>query len=190
MITLWLQWSPPCPCPLFRSWTQCSLSWWWVQGIVHLLNTWVFLSAFKHPSINVLFFHIVPLRPHCLLLSQDELDLTGEHRAAMFSLPAEKKWNIYCSKKLVRNYEYTRKHISATYSRQLMYHDFIRLCVFMFFRRQRRTKEQPTGQSFILTSSGPWLLWVTQDILFSSCYYQFIHRKISDIFLLHHQFSS
>ncbi|CAB1437688.1 unnamed protein product [Pleuronectes platessa] len=30
----------------------------------------------------------------------DELDLTGEHRAAMFSLPAEKKWNIYCSKKL------------------------------------------------------------------------------------------
>uniref|UniRef100_A0A8C2Z6J5 Dishevelled associated activator of morphogenesis 1b n=1 Tax=Cyclopterus lumpus TaxID=8103 RepID=A0A8C2Z6J5_CYCLU len=30
----------------------------------------------------------------------DELDLTGEHRAAMFSLPAEKKWQIYCSKKL------------------------------------------------------------------------------------------
>uniref|UniRef100_A0A8D3DSH1 Disheveled-associated activator of morphogenesis 1-like n=1 Tax=Scophthalmus maximus TaxID=52904 RepID=A0A8D3DSH1_SCOMX len=30
----------------------------------------------------------------------DELDLTEEHRAAMFSLPAEKKWNLYSSKKL------------------------------------------------------------------------------------------
>uniref|UniRef100_A0A4W6FG01 Dishevelled associated activator of morphogenesis 1b n=1 Tax=Lates calcarifer TaxID=8187 RepID=A0A4W6FG01_LATCA len=30
----------------------------------------------------------------------DELDLTEEHRAAMFSLPAEKKWQIYCSKKM------------------------------------------------------------------------------------------
>uniref|UniRef100_A0A3Q3EU87 Formin GTPase-binding domain-containing protein n=1 Tax=Labrus bergylta TaxID=56723 RepID=A0A3Q3EU87_9LABR len=33
----------------------------------------------------------------------DELDLTEEHRAAMFALPAEKKWQIYCSKKMVRN---------------------------------------------------------------------------------------
>ncbi|XP_068999640.1 LOW QUALITY PROTEIN: disheveled-associated activator of morphogenesis 1 [Embiotoca jacksoni] len=30
----------------------------------------------------------------------DELDLTEEHRAAMFDLPAEKKWQIYCSKKM------------------------------------------------------------------------------------------
>ncbi|XP_068574076.1 disheveled-associated activator of morphogenesis 1 isoform X2 [Cebidichthys violaceus] len=30
----------------------------------------------------------------------DELDLTEEHRDAMFSLPAEKKWQIYWSKKL------------------------------------------------------------------------------------------
>ncbi|XP_037652369.1 disheveled-associated activator of morphogenesis 1-like isoform X2 [Sebastes umbrosus] len=30
----------------------------------------------------------------------DELDLTDENRAAMFSLPAEKKWQLYCSKKL------------------------------------------------------------------------------------------
>uniref|UniRef100_A0A3B4XIZ7 Dishevelled associated activator of morphogenesis 1b n=1 Tax=Seriola lalandi dorsalis TaxID=1841481 RepID=A0A3B4XIZ7_SERLL len=30
----------------------------------------------------------------------DELGLTEEHRAAMFSLPAEKKWQIYCSKKM------------------------------------------------------------------------------------------
>uniref|UniRef100_A0A8C4NNX9 Disheveled-associated activator of morphogenesis 1 n=1 Tax=Dicentrarchus labrax TaxID=13489 RepID=A0A8C4NNX9_DICLA len=30
----------------------------------------------------------------------DELDLSEEHRAAMFALPAEKKWQIYCSKKM------------------------------------------------------------------------------------------
>ncbi|XP_039641828.1 disheveled-associated activator of morphogenesis 1 isoform X2 [Perca fluviatilis] len=30
----------------------------------------------------------------------DELDLTDEHRATMFSLPAEKKWQLYCSKKM------------------------------------------------------------------------------------------
>ncbi|XP_019911956.1 disheveled-associated activator of morphogenesis 1b isoform X1 [Esox lucius] len=29
----------------------------------------------------------------------DELDLTEKHREAMFNLPAEKKWQIYCSKK-------------------------------------------------------------------------------------------
>lgn len=44
---------------------------------------------------------------HFFLLSQDELDLTEENRAAMFSLPAEKKWQLYCSKKLVRNYDYS-----------------------------------------------------------------------------------
>uniref|UniRef100_A0A673G1J9 Disheveled-associated activator of morphogenesis 1-like n=1 Tax=Sinocyclocheilus rhinocerous TaxID=307959 RepID=A0A673G1J9_9TELE len=31
----------------------------------------------------------------------DELDLTEKHREAMFALPAEKKWQIYCSKKMV-----------------------------------------------------------------------------------------
>lgn len=36
-------------------------------------------------------------------------------------------------------------------------------CICMWFRRQRRTKARPAGQSIILTSSGPWLLWVTQD---------------------------
>ncbi|RLW09932.1 hypothetical protein DV515_00001842 [Chloebia gouldiae] len=30
---------------------------------------------------------------------EDELDLTDKHREAMFALPAEKKWQIYCSKK-------------------------------------------------------------------------------------------
>jgi hypothetical protein len=29
----------------------------------------------------------------------DELDLTDKHREAVFALPAEKKWQIYCSKK-------------------------------------------------------------------------------------------
>ncbi|MGH0185884.1 UNVERIFIED_CONTAM: hypothetical protein FKN15_019371 [Acipenser sinensis] len=29
----------------------------------------------------------------------DELDLSDKHREAMFALPAEKKWQIYCSKK-------------------------------------------------------------------------------------------
>ncbi|KAK2825822.1 hypothetical protein Q5P01_020036 [Channa striata] len=30
----------------------------------------------------------------------DELDLTEEHRNTMFAMPAEKKWHIYCSKKM------------------------------------------------------------------------------------------
>uniref|UniRef100_A0A7N6ATZ1 Dishevelled associated activator of morphogenesis 1b n=1 Tax=Anabas testudineus TaxID=64144 RepID=A0A7N6ATZ1_ANATE len=36
---------------------------------------------------------------HFFLTLQDELDLTEKHREAMFALPAEKKWQIYCSKK-------------------------------------------------------------------------------------------
>lgn len=35
------------------------------------------------------------------LLFQDELDLTDKNREAMFALPDEKKWQIYCSKKKV-----------------------------------------------------------------------------------------
>uniref|UniRef100_A0A8C7TM10 Dishevelled associated activator of morphogenesis 1a n=1 Tax=Oncorhynchus mykiss TaxID=8022 RepID=A0A8C7TM10_ONCMY len=31
----------------------------------------------------------------------DELDLSGKHREVMFALPAEKKWQMYCSKKKV-----------------------------------------------------------------------------------------
>lgn len=46
------------------------------------------ISRFK----NIYFF----------LSFQDELDLTEKHREAMFALPAEKKWQIYCSKKKVR----------------------------------------------------------------------------------------
>lgn len=37
----------------------------------------------------------------CLFLLQDELDLTDKNREAMFALPDEKKWQIYCSKKKV-----------------------------------------------------------------------------------------
>uniref|UniRef100_A0A671PEE9 Disheveled-associated activator of morphogenesis 2-like n=1 Tax=Sinocyclocheilus anshuiensis TaxID=1608454 RepID=A0A671PEE9_9TELE len=36
---------------------------------------------------------------HVLSFPQDELDLTNKNREAMFALPAEKKWQIYCSKK-------------------------------------------------------------------------------------------
>lgn len=35
------------------------------------------------------------------LFLQDELDLTDKNREAMFALPDEKKWQIYCSKKKV-----------------------------------------------------------------------------------------
>lgn len=45
------------------------------------------------PSISVIL--IICFSP------QDELDLTDKHREAMFALPAEKKWQIYCSKKKV-----------------------------------------------------------------------------------------
>jgi hypothetical protein len=32
---------------------------------------------------------------------QEELDLTAPNKAAMLSLPSEKKWQIYCSRKKV-----------------------------------------------------------------------------------------
>lgn len=49
-------------------------------------------------------FHQYLLTFYCVFISilQDELDLTEKHREAMFALPAEKKWQIYCSKKKVR----------------------------------------------------------------------------------------
>uniref|UniRef100_A0A8C3G8W3 Dishevelled associated activator of morphogenesis 1b n=1 Tax=Cyclopterus lumpus TaxID=8103 RepID=A0A8C3G8W3_CYCLU len=39
------------------------------------------------------------LSPLLMRLTPDELDLSEKHREAMFALPAEKKWQIYCSKK-------------------------------------------------------------------------------------------
>uniref|UniRef100_A0A8B9ZBL1 Dishevelled associated activator of morphogenesis 1 n=1 Tax=Anas platyrhynchos TaxID=8839 RepID=A0A8B9ZBL1_ANAPL len=43
----------------------------------------------------------------------DELDLTDKHREAMFALPAEKKWQIYCSKKKVRDMSACQKSLIA-----------------------------------------------------------------------------
>ena len=43
----------------------------------------------------------VSIKQPPLLLLQDELDLTDKNREAMFALPDEKKWQIYCSKKKV-----------------------------------------------------------------------------------------
>lgn len=38
----------------------------------------------------------------CVLVClQEELDLTAPNKAAMLSLPSEKKWQIYCSRKKV-----------------------------------------------------------------------------------------
>lgn len=48
---------------------------------------------------------------------QDELDLTEKHREAMFALPAEKKWQIYCSKKKVRRL-FTVHHVKLNISLQ------------------------------------------------------------------------
>uniref|UniRef100_A0A671ULT2 Dishevelled associated activator of morphogenesis 1b n=1 Tax=Sparus aurata TaxID=8175 RepID=A0A671ULT2_SPAAU len=48
-------------------------------------------SLFLPTFLNLYCYFYLPL--------QDELDLTEKHREAMFALPAEKKWQIYCSKK-------------------------------------------------------------------------------------------
>lgn len=42
-----------------------------------------------------------PDRHFFSLSLQDELDLTDKNREAVFALPPEKKWQIYCSKKKV-----------------------------------------------------------------------------------------
>uniref|UniRef100_A0A7N6AT08 Dishevelled associated activator of morphogenesis 1b n=1 Tax=Anabas testudineus TaxID=64144 RepID=A0A7N6AT08_ANATE len=67
----------------------------------------VFSCCFKEsdqPEIThsplVIQWLFLPFYPICFLVSQDELDLSDEHRAAMFALPAEKKWQIYCGKKM------------------------------------------------------------------------------------------
>lgn len=56
------------------------------------------LKAFAPTLLNNLPFFL-SLSP----VWQDELDLTEKHREAMFALPAEKKWQIYCSKKKVKD---------------------------------------------------------------------------------------
>uniref|UniRef100_A0A8C8JQQ5 Dishevelled associated activator of morphogenesis 2 n=1 Tax=Oncorhynchus tshawytscha TaxID=74940 RepID=A0A8C8JQQ5_ONCTS len=46
----------------------------------------------------------------------DELDLTDKNREAMFALPAEKKWQIYCSKKKVSSdtHTHTEHYLEST----------------------------------------------------------------------------
>lgn len=43
------------------------------------------------PSFNIIKFFFFVL--------QEELDLTAPNKAAMLSLPPQKKWQIYCSRK-------------------------------------------------------------------------------------------
>uniref|UniRef100_A0A8C5VFZ8 Dishevelled associated activator of morphosis 2 n=1 Tax=Microcebus murinus TaxID=30608 RepID=A0A8C5VFZ8_MICMU len=57
----------------------------------HPLQYMEFSSPIPNPEeLNVRFAELV-----------DELDLTDKNREAMFALPPEKKWQIYCSKKKV-----------------------------------------------------------------------------------------
>ncbi|XP_077415026.1 disheveled-associated activator of morphogenesis 1-like isoform X2 [Vanacampus margaritifer] len=80
----------------------------------HLLAT-LFSCCFKNDQPEITHFHdnicsaalepTLPMPPHeelDLMFTElvDELDLTGEHRAGMFALPAEKKWKLYWSKKM------------------------------------------------------------------------------------------
>lgn len=59
---------------------------WFVQSIIKSMY-----SFDTHSSMWWFFFHIY----------QVELDLDKPHRDALYSLPPEKKWQIYCSKKRV-----------------------------------------------------------------------------------------
>uniref|UniRef100_A0A8C4KZ85 Dishevelled associated activator of morphogenesis 2 n=1 Tax=Equus asinus asinus TaxID=83772 RepID=A0A8C4KZ85_EQUAS len=59
----------------------------------HPLQYMEFSSPIPNPEeLNVRFAELV-----------DELDLTDKNREAVFALPPEKKWQIYCSKKKVRS---------------------------------------------------------------------------------------
>uniref|UniRef100_A0A672TCY3 Dishevelled associated activator of morphosis 2 n=1 Tax=Sinocyclocheilus grahami TaxID=75366 RepID=A0A672TCY3_SINGR len=72
-----------------------------------LCSSLFFLPSVKGNGFDIFYsFHLqnnvkVSMWLSCLVLSfpQDELDLTDKNREAMFALPAEKKWQIYCSKK-------------------------------------------------------------------------------------------
>lgn len=71
---------------------------WFASFLKYVLVSWVspwwyWRCSMGTPSIPVIL--IICFSP------QDELDLTDKHREAMFALPAEKKWQIYCSKKKV-----------------------------------------------------------------------------------------
>lgn len=60
-------------------------------------NSLIFLS----PNYLQSYFFVMKWTQQPLISLQDELDLTDKNREAMFALPDEKKWQIYCSKKKV-----------------------------------------------------------------------------------------
>ena len=68
-----------------------------------ILTRYLKVSMNKLPlqASNNFYCVYIFLTSHSFFL-QDELDLDKPHREAMFNLPAEKKWQIYCSKKKVR----------------------------------------------------------------------------------------
>uniref|UniRef100_A0A8C2REU1 Formin GTPase-binding domain-containing protein n=1 Tax=Capra hircus TaxID=9925 RepID=A0A8C2REU1_CAPHI len=54
----------------------------------------------SHPLQYMEFSSPIPNPEERVFVSlQDELDLTDKNREAVFALPPEKKWQIYCSKK-------------------------------------------------------------------------------------------
>lgn len=57
MLYLWLHWIPSCPCHHFKSWTLCSLSWWWVQD--HSVVLFQTLSSNIKFNIFYLIFHFL-----------------------------------------------------------------------------------------------------------------------------------
>jgi hypothetical protein len=78
-------------CILWQSSNYCDENWTSV--------TFTFNTAFRLPDWESnLFWSELYVLVLCL---QEELDLTAPNKAAMLSLPSEKKWQIYCSRKKV-----------------------------------------------------------------------------------------
>lgn len=70
--------------------------WWHVVGSMPLSLLLKYISSIKFKTKTNFFSFFF-----CCCFLQDELDLTDKNREAMFALPDEKKWQIYCSKKKV-----------------------------------------------------------------------------------------
>ena len=85
----------------------------------------------------------------------DELDLTDKNREAMFALPPEKKWQIYCSKKKEQedpnklatswpDYYIDRINSMAAVSSFFLHRKgrfiFIEICFLFFFRKKSLKK--------------------------------------------------
>ncbi|KAJ3606529.1 hypothetical protein NHX12_026050 [Muraenolepis orangiensis] len=99
----------------------------------------------------------------------DELDLSEKHREAMFALPAEKKWQIYCSKKKGREKpSFPREEVPAAGWEAAGWEaaegssplGCLRGSRLVGLEREaqnkRKTTARPVGQSTISTSSTPW----------------------------------